>query len=241
MIISITTSALVNSRPSAIGANSISMGYGNTYTFTLADFTTDTTPEYADPENDELSFVYIATLPKTGELQLSGVSVSIGDEISSGDISTGNFTFVADSNTTNEYSASFEFDIADQGSSTVSGLDDGVMTLVVAAEPNDPPSSISDNSLTVSHGDSITFTSANFQVGYVDPEGDAAYAVKILSLPSAGELQLDGVAVTVNQEIPFTEIASSYLVYIPDTSVTTAVDYSFEFAVSDEGSKEYTQ
>ena len=44
MIISITTSALSNSRPSAIGSNSISIDYGNDYTFTLADFTTDTSP-----------------------------------------------------------------------------------------------------------------------------------------------------------------------------------------------------
>jgi|TARA_R110000765_G_scaffold386102_1_gene478001 hypothetical protein len=241
MIISITTSALLNSRPSAIGSNSISIDYGDGYTFTLADFTTDTSPVYADPEDDDLSYVYIKTLPNAGELHLNGTAVLIGDEIASGDISTSNFVYIADSLYNEGTSVSFTFDIADQGSSTVSGLDDGVMTIVIDSEVNNPPSSISDNSLTAEYSDSITFTSANFQVGYVDPEGDAAYSIKVLSLPMSGELRLDGIAVSVNQEILFTIIDSSYFVYVPDTSVLTAVDYSFDFAVSDEGSKDFTE
>ena len=115
------------------------------------------------------------------------------------------------------------------------------MTIIIDAEVNDPPSSISDNSLTAEYSDSITFTSANFQVGYVDPEGDAAYSIKVLSLPISGELRLDGIAVSVNQEILFTIIDSGYFVYFPDTSVLTAVDYSFDFAVSDEGSKDFKE
>lgn len=241
MIISITTSALSNSRPSAIGSNSISIDYGNDYTFTLADFTTDTSPAYADPEGDELSFVYISTLPSIGELQVNGSAVSIGDEIVSGDISTGNFTYVSDTGVTDQTTVSFTFDIADQGSSTVSGLDDGIMTIVIAEEENEPPSNIDDNSLGLSYAQSVVFTSANFQVGYSDPEGDAAYSIKILSLPSAGTLTLDGSAVSINQEILFTEISAGYLVYTPEISVTTAVDYSFEFSISDEGSKEFTE
>jgi hypothetical protein len=241
MIISITTSALVNSRPSAIGSNTISVDYGNDHTFTLDNFTTETTPAYSDLEDDDLSFVYIATLPSIGELQVGGVAVSIGSEIASGDISTGNFTYVSDTSVTDETTVSFTFDIADQGSSTVSGLDDGIMTIVIAEEENEPPSSIDDNSLGLSYGDTVIFTSANFQVGYADPEGDAAYSIKVLSLPTSGELQLDGVAVNVNQEILFTEIGSNYFTYVPDTSVTTAVDYSFDFSISDEGSKEFTE
>ena len=241
MIISITTSSLVNSRPSSIGSNSISINYGDDYPFTLADFTTDTTPKYSDPEGDELSFVYLSTLPSVGELKVNGSSLSIGDKVFSGDILTGNFKYISDKSVSDKTTVSFTFDIADQGSSTISGLDDGIMTIVIAEEENESPSNISDNSLALSYGDTVVFTSDNFQVGYVDPEGDAPYSIKVLSLPSSGELQLDGVAVTINQEILFTEISSSYFTYVPDTAITTAIDYSFDFSISDEGSKEFTE
>jgi len=239
MIISITTSSHSNSRPSSIGSNSIEINYGVTYTFSVNDFTTDTVPAYADPEGDQLSYVYISTLPSFGRLIVNQVDVEIGDEISSGDISTGNFTYTPDNLVEDETVVAFSFDIADQGSETVSGLSNGVMTILINELPNGSPTSIDDNAVSASYAETIVFQPLDFQLGYSDPEGDAAYSIKVLDLPSSGQLELDGVAVSVNQEILFTEIAAGYLTHVPDTNVTTAVSYTFNFAISDAGSKEF--
>lgn len=242
MIISITTGALSNSRPSKIGSLSINLDYSQIHTFTLANFTTETSPQYADPENDELSFVYIISLPEHGDLYLDGGSVSIGDEIPSGAISTGNFTYVPDDTITDASSFSFKFDIADKGSSTVSGLETGLVTFNIAQKPFEAPSVVGDNSISKEYGETIIFTAENFTTEttpvYV---GASPYALKILSLPSGGSLQLNGVSVSINQEILITEISAGYFSFLPEPSVTTAVSYSFDFAVSDVLSKKFTE
>lgn len=48
----------------------------------------------------------------------------------------------------------------------------------------------------------ITFTAANFDAGYADPNSDPLVSVRVTSLPANGTLKLSGVNVTVNQDIP---------------------------------------
>tara|TARA_R110000796_G_scaffold181330_1_gene297943 strand:- start:90568 stop:91293 length:726 start_codon:yes stop_codon:yes gene_type:complete len=240
MLYTVTNSGLQNGRPTAIGANTISIAFAATHVFTLANFTTETTPAYSDPEDDALSYIKILSLPATGTLKIDGVDAILGDQVSSGQISTGNLTYVS----AGAGDFTFEFDAADVGSNSLSGLSTGIITMSVATAINLPPSAVGDNTLAAAYGDSITFTVANFTSettpSYADPEGDAASLVKILTLPADGTLVFNGIDVIVNQEMTVSEIASGYLVYNPDLAITILQSLTFDFSVADAGSGTHT-
>ena len=207
----------------------------------VANFTTETTPAYSDPEDDALSLIKILTLPSVGTLKLNGIDVIVGQQITSGQISTNNFTYVS----TIDGDYTFTFDAADVGSNSLSGLSTGIITMSVAEKINLPPSVVGDNAFNLSYGDSLIFTTANFTSGttpaYVDPEGDPPQSVKILSLPANGDLVHNGINVIVNQVIPVSEINSGYLIYEPDLSETALQNLSFNFSVADTGSGIHTE
>ena len=89
----------------------------------------------------------------------------------------------------------------------------------------------SDNTLTTDEDISYTLTLAD--LGYSDQEGVDLSAVEITSLPTSGTLNLNGVAVTLNQQISKADIDAGYLVFVP-TANEAADDYaSIGFKVSD--------
>ena len=146
MILSITSSAIANSRPSSIGDNTLTIAYGGTLVFSIANFTTETTPIYIDPEGDPLSYIQVQSLPTSGSLNFNGAGMSVGDLIFSGDISVGNFTFVPDVLSEASHSVSFMFDIGDSGSNSISGLK-GTMNITIEAKVNSAPSAVGDKFL----------------------------------------------------------------------------------------------
>ena len=85
----LTISAQENQPPSQIGWLSLDLSYNSTHVFTLANFTTETTPIYADPENDALSSIKITSLPILGQLTLNNVAVNVNDVINTVQLSTG--------------------------------------------------------------------------------------------------------------------------------------------------------
>jgi hypothetical protein len=115
-LFTITTSSYVNQPPSQVGNNTVSALYGTTRVFTRADFTTETTPPYSDPEGDAAFQLRITSLPSTGILQLNNVNVTLNQVINFTDIDAGLFTYVPDNNVTSSYDAIFNFEIADSGS-----------------------------------------------------------------------------------------------------------------------------
>lgn len=242
MLYTITNNGFTNGRPVAIGANTINILNRATHTFTLANFTTETSPVYSDPEGDALSYIKILQLPVSGVLELSGVPVNLNQIIISANISAGNLKYVSN-NIDTVYSETFRFDIADVGSQSLSGLTAGIMTMSVAAIVNAAPTCVGDNAIPKNYGETHVFTSANFTSEttpiYADPDGDAAYAVKILTLPADGDLYFNGVLVTVNQEILMTEVDAGLLTYVPDALIITVQAITFDFAVSDVGSKTF--
>lgn len=245
MLITITNSGRPNGRPTTIGANTIDgVEHGGSYAFTLNDFTEETTPAYSDPEGDLIKYIQIQSIPSgSGVLELSGTAVSLNQLIYSGDISAGNLKYEASASVLESNQGVFKFDVADAGSSSLSGLNTGIMTVNVLEKENNPPDAVGDNSLTTENGETIVFTKNNFtsetNPSYSDPEGDDAFSLKILSLPSSGTLSLNNSLVTQGQEILFDQIALGMLTYVPaqNTSLHTL---SFEFSISDEGSKQFT-
>ena len=248
MLYTITNSSMPNGRPSSIGNRVLSLENRTDHVFTVANFTTETTPPYSDPEGDAMSYVKIISLPTTGRLTLNGVDISQGDLIQSGSISTGNFKYVP-GDIDEAYSETLiNFDLADTGSNSVSGLPGGILTISVGAVINLPPNAVGDNSVNIEFDEIYAFTEADFTTNttppYSDPEGDAPSRLKILSLPlaSKGTLYFNAAAVQVNQIINFSEI--NYLNYVPElnqSNASLALVASFRFAIADAGSEIFTE
>lgn len=247
MLYTITNSGSANSRPSQIGANTVATTYGTSYVFTLADFTTGTTPPYADPEDDALSYIKVLTLPSQGELHVNDVAISANTIVSVGVISTGNFKLVPPATAPggiSETVPSFTFDCADAGSNQLSGLETGVMSLSLTAAANSAPSTVGDNTVLFGYGVTKVFSAADFTTNttpaYSDPESNAAYKVKITSLPSSGSLTFNGSPVLVNQEILLSAVDSGYLTFNQDLAVKSSQTITFDFSISDVGSEQFT-
>jgi hypothetical protein len=242
----VTNVAVTNLPPTEVGNVAIDILYADTsYVFVEADFTTGTTPVYSDPENDAVSTVKVVTLPTVGTLKLSAVDVIADDEITLADIVAGNLEYFIDLTDTDGYTDSImTFNIADVGSLEYGAITDGIVTLNVSAEINLPPSSVGDITINLINGEFYTFTSANFTSEttppYSDPESDAALNLKVLSLPADGTLKLSGIVLTVNDIVSFAEISSGLFTYVPDVSIKIIQTLTFDFAVSDVGSFEYT-
>ena len=243
MTITVINRAAINARPTAIGSNSVTTEYEQVHTFSVSEFTTSTTPPYSDPEGDPASYIKVKSLPVTGILELNQSAVSVGDIVPVGDISSGNFVYDPDDLIETENSVSFNFDVADNGSNTLSGLNTGVMTIVTNAKKNEKPSQVGDNSISINSLSTYTFTTADFTTNttpvYSDPEGDDAYKLKITTIPSQGTLTHNNQNVVLNQEILFTEIASGLFVYSAP-NLTLATVFTFDFEISDVGSKQFT-
>lgn len=112
--------------------------------------------------------------------------------------------------------------------------------ITVTEQENSPPT-IGDGSRTTNYGTDIILTRSDFTTNttppYSDPEGDLPLTLRIDALPTAGLLKLNGVNVTVNQEISFiNDIDAGNLTYAPDLNVVTAQSVDFAFSIADEGS-----
>jgi len=112
----ITVDGQIN-QPPVVGDGADTTAYGETLVFTRADFTTNTTPPYSDPEGDAEATLKITVLPAQGNIKLNGVNISAGDEFDfTTDIDSGNLTYVPDPGTTTTHMPVFTFGIADAGS-----------------------------------------------------------------------------------------------------------------------------
>lgn len=243
-LFNITVNAQVNQAPSQIGDLTLNLDYNELHVFTAANFTTGTTPPYADPEGDAAEKVKIITIPTQGVLALNAVPVIANDEISMTSIATGFLTYQADPADLDGYTNSqLTFDISDYGSALYSGLT-GTVTFIVAADVNDPPSAVGDNTLNTDHAVTVVFTTADFTTNttpaYADPEGDPAFKLRVDSLPIEGTLKLNGVNVTLNQEITFVDINSGLFTYVPNSLNSNSYNVDFNFSIQDSGSGQYT-
>lgn len=108
----------VNQPPSQVGDTLIAVEPSGIYTYSVADFTTKSTPNYKDPENDDAYELLVVTLPPIGKLQLRGVDV-VAEQILSfaNDIATGDFKFVPDPDKLDAYTE-WSSKISDYGSKT---------------------------------------------------------------------------------------------------------------------------
>ncbi|CAN5277520.1 hypothetical protein BH10PSE11_BH10PSE11_04100 [soil metagenome] len=98
--------------------------------------------------------------------------------------------------------------------------------------PNHAPLS-SDARATVTEDAAYTLRVSDF--AFSDTDNDGIAAVKIIDLPGAGTLKLNGVAVTAGQTIAITDIGSGQLIYTPPLNAAGTGVSSFTFQVQDDG------
>ncbi|MEZ5902938.1 MAG: cadherin-like domain-containing protein [Alphaproteobacteria bacterium] len=201
------------------------------YTFDPSDFGfTDVN----DTPADNFQSVVITTLPTNGTLELSGVAVTAGQEITVGDIPNLTFTPVANENGTTY--DTFTFQVRDDGGTANGGINlDGVantMTIDVTAV-NDAPDG-ADNTITINEDNSHIFALSDF--GFADADDTPAnnfQSVTITTLPTNGVLELSGVAVTAGQVITVAQVPN--LTFTPAANANGTGYDSFTFQVTDDG------
>ena len=106
------------------------------------------------------------------------------------------------------------------------------MSLRVIVDPvNDAPTA-ANKTFTLDNGNAVVLSQADF--GFVDAvEHDAFQSVIVTSLPSAGALLLNGVAIAANTEVSAADIAAGKLAFAPSQS--TSGNFDIGFKVRDAG------
>lgn len=113
--ITLSVTQYVNKPATEVGDNAFVLNNREAKIFTVADFTTTTTPAYADPENDPADALRVDSLPTVGALLLSNVACTVGQIIPMAAIAAGQLTYNAP-NQDNSASSAFDFSLRDSGS-----------------------------------------------------------------------------------------------------------------------------
>lgn len=116
-------------------------------------------------------------------------------------------------------------------------------TTTTDAYINLPPSAVGDGAESTGYGVTLVYTTAMFTTNttpvYADPEGDAALELKVLTLPTTGDLEYNATPVILNQIITFADIVLGLLTFVPDNAIQTAYDVTFDFQIADAGSGQF--
>lgn len=207
---------------------------GDTLSFTKDLFITD----YYDKENDSPFDVMILTDPQYGAFLFDNKIVGKNFIFKLSEVSKLKYVRLS----SNEYTEEINFKTGDNNPNKLySNM--ATMTISVNEYINLPPDQIGDNEITTDYGVTIVFTSDDFTTNttppYEDPENDGPYKLKVKSLPASGLLKLNGINVTVNQEILFTDIDNGLLTYVPANN-TAGYEADFDFDISDLGSEQFS-
>ena len=218
MMIDVTA---VNDAPTA-SDGTVTTGEDTPYVFHRSDF------HFADVDSgDTLQKVQVTQLESAGYLKLNGVDVTLNQEITAADISAGKLTFDPASNANGAGYANFQFKVSD---GTAYSAVTNTMTIDVTAV-NDAPTA-SDGTVTTGEDTPYVFHRSDFHFADVD-SGDTLQKVQVTQLESAGYLKLNGVDVTLNQEITAADISAGKLTFDPASNANGAGYANFQFKVSD--------
>jgi cadherin-like protein len=179
--------------------------------------------------------VKITTVPGAGTLTNNGVAVNAGDFISKVDIDAGKLVFTPALNANGVGYASFTFQVKDDGGTANGGADTdatpNTITINVGAINHAPAGT--DKTITALEDTAHTFSAADF--GFSDSDGNALLSVKITTVPGAGTLTNNGVAVNAGDFISKVDIDAGKLVFTPALNANGAGYASFTFQVRDDG------
>lgn len=197
-------------------------------------FTTD----YYDKEGDNALEVLILSLPQYGLLKFNKKAINqVPFSFNISEVNKLSYIRIS----SQEYEENINFKTSDNNPNKLYS-EMATMTINVNAKENEPPT-IGDNTIVIEYGETKVFNSDDFTTNttppYSDPEGNPPYKLKILSLPSNGKFQLNGIDITINQEILFTDIEDGLLQAFGSNADIDGETINFNFTISDTGSQQY--
>ena len=140
---------------------------------------------------------------------------------------SGKLTFDPVANENGTAYSNFKFKVYD---GTTYSTDDYTETIDVTSL-NDAPAS-ADGTVTTAEDTKYVFSSSDFSFSDVDA-GDTIQKIKVTELETAGALKLDGVEVTLDQEILISDIVSGKLTFDPVANENGTAYSNFKFKVYD--------
>ena len=224
----VVTTPVVTTPPSTAPSGSdstLTINEDTSYTFSLDDW------GFSDQDRNGLVAVFITELPKQGELSLKGKPISADTLIIADHIKQ--LQFSPAKNTHGKNYASIEFKVKDSGTTDNGGvvLDPTANTISIdVLNVNDAPSG---RNKTIRESYSHQFSGEDF--GFTDTDGDQLKAVKITSLPQAGELTLRGKPVKAGDLINASNLNQLKLTANYCDRQKSASSLSFNFKVKDNG------
>jgi len=205
------------------------------YTFTAADFGFS---DGNDSPANALLAVRISTLPAAGSLTRNGTAVTAGQYVTVADINAGLLRFTPGANGNGAGYASFTFQVQDNGGTANGGVDldptPNTITFNLTAV-NDAPTG-ANQTVTTQQNTAYVFAASDF--GFSDANDSPSHsllAVRINSVPTAGSLTNNGVAVVAGQYISLASINGGLLRFTPAQNASGAGYASFTFQVEDSG------
>ena len=210
-----------NTRPTASPVI-LRMDEDTTYTFTAADI-----GFMDDDPGDTLDSVRFRILPSRGSLKLDGATVIDNQVVTKADIDAGKLTFAPDPDENGPSYAVLGFYVSDGTDESSSAY--GIPIHVRAV--NDPPTVSLAPRVTVGQNTTYTFSASDFN--FMDVDGDTLASVRITTLETFGDLELDGMDVAENQVIAEADIGAGKLTFTPAPGASGfRYDY-FGFKVND--------
>jgi hypothetical protein len=182
-----------------VAPKDVAINEDTAYTFTSDDFA------YSVDGGASLVSITIKALPDNGTLTLDGATVTVNQTIAAADLA--DLVWTLDANENGDGLGALKFTTLDSSSATTRGT----LTFNVTAIADAPTSA--DDSVTINEDASYTFSAADFAI--TDGDGDTLASVTITGLPDTGALQLNGVTVSVNDEIAAADLGN--LVWMPDS------------------------
>jgi hypothetical protein len=188
-----------------------------TLLFSQSDFADN----FSAPEQAPLMEVRIESLTGNGTLSISGVAVTVDEEIPAANLD--NLTFDPETNWSGK--TSFEWNGSEDGESYA---DESAQVNITVIADNVQPT-VTSFSKTTPKATPLKFATADFAANFNDDDGDELDGIQIIKLPTNGALQLSGENVKKDQEIDSEDIDA--LAFNPAPGWTGST--SFEWNGSD--------
>ncbi|WP_185966231.1 retention module-containing protein [Ectopseudomonas mendocina] len=140
---------------------------------------------------------------------------------------TGAWGYVAPDGLTSDLTEQFGYTLVD-----ADGTTDSATLTVNVIDANSPPAG-ADATLSLLEDASHVLSASSF--GFSDAEGGSLAAVKITTLPSAGQLTLNGSAISAGSSVSVADINAGKLVFTPVANASGNGYATFTFQVQDDG------
>ncbi|WP_439543499.1 beta strand repeat-containing protein [Hyphomicrobium sp.] len=215
--------------------NTVTILEGREYVFTLADF------GFSDLDGDDFFGIVISNMTdarfgSSDFIRVNGAFISDGTFISAANIAAGLVKTTSAGNDNGPAHYTFDFQVVDDGGTLNGGvnIDATPNRFTVDITPVNNSPNGADKTLTTSEDTPVTLSVADF--GFRDvTDGDGFSAVKITTLPTAGTLTNNGVALSTGDFVSVAAITAGLLKFVPALNANGAGYASFTFQVQDDG------